>query len=208
MAYIYQITNDVNGKIYIGKTEFSIERRFAQHCQEHKRDRCKNRPLYRAMNKYGVEHFHIQTLEETDMPEEREEFWIKQKNSYHNGYNATLGGDGKKYIDYNAVAQQYKKVKNKQLTADLLDISVDSVREILKQMGVANIKVNTGMCVDMYDLQDNYLTSFDSMHRAAVYLIENKITACKRSTIATHISECCRNIRKTAFGFKWKISES
>lgn len=28
MAYIYQITNDVNGKIYIGKTEHSIEKRF------------------------------------------------------------------------------------------------------------------------------------------------------------------------------------
>lgn len=27
MAYIYKITNDVNGKIYIGKTEFSIEKR-------------------------------------------------------------------------------------------------------------------------------------------------------------------------------------
>ena len=28
MAYIYQIVNDINGKIYVGKTEFSIEKRF------------------------------------------------------------------------------------------------------------------------------------------------------------------------------------
>ena len=27
MAYIYQIVNDINQKIYIGKTEFSIEKR-------------------------------------------------------------------------------------------------------------------------------------------------------------------------------------
>lgn len=26
MAYIYQITNDINQKVYIGKTEFSIEK--------------------------------------------------------------------------------------------------------------------------------------------------------------------------------------
>ena len=28
MAYIYKITNDINQKIYIGKTEFSVEKRF------------------------------------------------------------------------------------------------------------------------------------------------------------------------------------
>ena len=28
MAYIYKIENDINGKLYIGKTEFSIEKRF------------------------------------------------------------------------------------------------------------------------------------------------------------------------------------
>ena len=31
MAYIYQITNDINGKIYIGKTERTIEERFKEH---------------------------------------------------------------------------------------------------------------------------------------------------------------------------------
>ena len=28
MAYIYKIENDINGKIYIGKTELTIEKRF------------------------------------------------------------------------------------------------------------------------------------------------------------------------------------
>ena len=34
MAYIYQITNDINNKIYVGKTEFSIEKRFKEHCSD------------------------------------------------------------------------------------------------------------------------------------------------------------------------------
>ena len=38
MAYIYKITNDVNGKIYIGKTYNSIEKRFKEHCRERLRD--------------------------------------------------------------------------------------------------------------------------------------------------------------------------
>ena len=34
MAYIYKITNNVNGKIYIGKTEHSVEKRFKEHCSD------------------------------------------------------------------------------------------------------------------------------------------------------------------------------
>ena len=51
MAYIYQITNDINGKIYIGKTEQTIEKRFQQHCNDSKKEKNCNRPLYKAINK-------------------------------------------------------------------------------------------------------------------------------------------------------------
>jgi predicted GIY-YIG superfamily endonuclease len=34
MAYIYKIVNDINNKVYIGKTEFSIEKRFSEHCKD------------------------------------------------------------------------------------------------------------------------------------------------------------------------------
>lgn len=35
MAYIYQITNDINGKIYIGKTERTIQERWREHCRDY-----------------------------------------------------------------------------------------------------------------------------------------------------------------------------
>ena len=72
MAYIYQIINDINKKIYVGKTEFSIEKRFKEHCKDAFSERNEKRPLYLAMQKYGVEHFHIELIEETDILEERE----------------------------------------------------------------------------------------------------------------------------------------
>ena len=34
-------------------------------------------------------------IEETDIPEEREKYWIEYFGSFKNGYNATIGGDGK-----------------------------------------------------------------------------------------------------------------
>lgn len=50
MAYIYQIVNDINQKIYVGKTEFSIEKRFKEHCQDVFRERNEKRPLYSAIS--------------------------------------------------------------------------------------------------------------------------------------------------------------
>ena len=64
MSLIYKITNDVNGKIYVGKTEYSEDVRFKQHINDSKKDRCKNRPFYKAINKYGSEHFHIEKIED------------------------------------------------------------------------------------------------------------------------------------------------
>ena len=34
MSFIYKITNDINNKVYIGKTAFSIEKRFKEHCKD------------------------------------------------------------------------------------------------------------------------------------------------------------------------------
>ena len=67
MAYIYKITNDINQKIYIGKTEFSIEKRFKEHCCDAFRKKNEKRLLYAAMRKYGIEHFYIELIEESEI---------------------------------------------------------------------------------------------------------------------------------------------
>ena len=103
MAYIYKIENDINQKIYIGKTTRSLEERFAEHCRMSKLEGKEKRPLYAAMRKYGIEHFHISLIEETYEPEERERYWIEYFSSFKNGYNATQGGDGKSYLDYDLI---------------------------------------------------------------------------------------------------------
>ena len=210
MAYIYQITNDINGKIYIGKTEFSIEKRFKEHCQDAFKDRNEKRPLYSAMRKYGIEHFHIELIEETDNPEEREVFWIEQKRSFKNGYNATVGGDGKKYIDYDLVISSYKEIKSIADTAKALNISADSVSNILHQNNISIIsssEVNLnkyGKITNMYSLEGEFLKSFSSTNEAAQYMIDNNLTNCKKTTIKQHITEVCTRRRNTAAKYKWK----
>ena len=90
-GYIYKITNDINDKVYIGKTLQSIEKRFNEHLKDSDRRRYEKRPLYNAMNKYGISHFSVSLVEEVPIEQlnEREIYWIQQ-------YLAKINSDNNK----------------------------------------------------------------------------------------------------------------
>ena len=211
LAYIYQITNKINGKIYIGKTEFSVQKRFKEHCSDAFKQRNEKRPLYAAMRKYGIENFEVSLLEETNNPNEREIFWIEQKGSFKYGYNATIGGEGTKYIDYDLVVATYQKTNSVIETAKILNMDDHHCSDILKKCQIKVlpssqvIKNKQGILVGMFD-KDNQklLKSFSSYNEAGQWLINNNLSNCKISTIRTHISEVCNNKRKSAAGYIWK----
>lgn len=216
MAFIYVITNDVNGKQYVGKTNNSIEKRFQEHVLDSKRERCEKRPLYSAMNKYGVEHFHIEILEECSAEESanREIYWIDKLHTYgYTGYNATRGGDSKKYYDYSIIAQKYKELNHQKKTADFFGCDAGTVRVACHAAGVdildaqEQARIHQSKRVAMYDKRqhDIVIKVFDSLASAATYLIQSEQTKCKHSTIRTHISEVCRGKRKSAAGYYWRF---
>lgn len=91
MIGIYKITNQVNGKIYIGQS-IDISRRWRQHRNASCYD--SDIPLYKAIKKYGIDNFTFEVIEECDMSllNERELYWINFYDSYKQGYNATLEG--------------------------------------------------------------------------------------------------------------------
>ena len=155
------------------------------------------------MRKYGIENFELSLIEETDNPEEREIYWIEEKRSFKNGYNATLGGDGKRYIDYDLVIATYKELKSIRDTAKSLKISEDSVSKILKNNNIDvynSSEVNLqkyGNIIYQYDLNMNFIQAFPSVHAAAKAL--NK-------TGVSHISDVCKGKRKTAYGFIWRFA--
>lgn len=215
MPYIYKVTNKINGKIYIGKTVRTIKIRWKEHCSDYKKRNMEKRPLYDAMNKYGIENFEISLVEECDgnILSEREKYWIEYYGSFKYGYNATIGGDGKPYLDYDLVVATYKELKSCTDVAKKLNIDKSTVRYILnlKQEKIFSssqiLKMKYGKTVNMYSLDNKYLKTFSSFSEAGQYLIDNKLTNCKLSTIRTHISEVCKGKRKTAAKFIWKYSE-
>ena len=163
------------------------------------------------MRKYGIENFEISLIEEADNPEEREIFWIEQKRSFKNGYNATKSGDGKQYIDYDLVIATYQKTNSIIETAKILNIDDHHCSDILKshQIEVLSnaqvIKNKYGISVGMLDKENKQLLkSFSSYNEAGQWLIDNKLSNCKLSTIRTHISEVCNQKRKSAAGYIWE----
>lgn len=97
MGIIYFCRNLINNKGYVGQTRVSLKDRKREHIKDAQRcaDSC---IFHKAIRKYGIENFSWEILEECDnsLLNEREKFWIKEKNTYfknESGYNLTLGGD-------------------------------------------------------------------------------------------------------------------
>jgi group I intron endonuclease len=96
MCGIYKITNNINGKVYIGQS-ICIERRWYQHKWDTDReDRLGyNSIIHKAFRKYGIENFSFEIIEECgqELLDEKERYWIEKLNTIQpNGYNILLGG--------------------------------------------------------------------------------------------------------------------
>ncbi len=93
---IYCITNDVNGKRYIGQT-VDYRSRLSNHIAKLKGNRHVNVYLQRAWNKYGEEAFTFKVIELCDSSrlDEREQYYIKLFKTFSDegeGYNLNTGG--------------------------------------------------------------------------------------------------------------------
>lgn len=204
MGYIYLITNKINNKKYVGKTIHSIEKRWKEHIRDSKKEKCEIRPLYRAIRKYGAENFSIKEID-TGQGEElsgKEQYWIQHYNTYEDGYNATLGGDGKILLDYNEIIRTYLTMHNATEVARTLNCSTDSVYKILK---INDIPITSSADVItkkyareivQYDKKGNFVKEYPSAMEAARQMgSENYMP---------NISRCANGKRKTANGYIWK----
>lgn len=204
MSYIYKITNDINQKVYIGQTSKSIEERWSEHKADYAYNK-KNRPLYSAMLKYGFSHFHIEQIEECSQKDvqEREIYWIAYYNSYHNGYNATKGGEGTVTIDYSLVLDLWEEGKGVKEIANLIGCSEWSIGTFLSRNNITpeqryQRNIQNRICsVEMIDVKTNkILKIFPSIAEANIFIGQTRYSG--------HIGQVCKGKRQTAGGYKWR----
>ena len=211
---IYKITNKVNGKSYIGLST-NIERRFIDH--KHRKDRSRNKSkckiLYQAFLKYGIENFDFSIIEccQVEKLSEREQYWVAFYDTYYNGYNSTVGGEGFTIIDHQAVIEDFIKTGSCTETARNLNTTKHTVGKILTSNGITHR--SSSECgglnkkgVSQFTKQGEFVNKFESQRSAAEYLVQIGKTTAALDTIGAHIGQSCSGKIKSAYGYVWKYT--
>jgi len=111
LGNIYLIKNLLNEKQYVGCTISTIKKRFEEHAW-----RCinsdSNTKFCNSIKKYGYENFDIVLLEkcEVGVIYEREKYYIEKYNTFKEGLNSTIGGEGcLGYVHSNEIREKISK---------------------------------------------------------------------------------------------------
>lgn len=221
MIGIYKITNLINNKMYIGQS-VHIEQRWKDHkvrayyedCEEYER------PLYRAMRKYGLDNFSFEIIEECEIQalNEREQYWIQFYDTFKNGYNLTFGGDSSVQRDnilLSVIDEIYNELMNGTLTQS----------EIANKYGVSQptiCYINTGLCwynkEYTYPLQSNRTKIHNTCIDCGQPISKNAIRCAKCFTQHKHnlserpsreeLKNLIRNNSFVSLGQKFNVSDN
>ena len=199
--WIYKITNSINNKVYIGQSVRPIEQRFHRHIQDAESGRLDTH-LARAIRKYGKENFIIEEVEKIEDPKElteREKYWINYYNSYDEGYNASLGGDGHQKYDYEKIVDFYLSHEN-------------SLLDTCKHFGIYDQVVYTALASKNINYKNLPKKSRGKQKRKKILCVElNKIFNSMKEideflgkSAHPNVRRCLNGVTKKAYNYTWK----
>lgn len=170
---IYKIQNKINGKIYIGQTVGTLQRRISQHKSNSK----KKSVINMAIRKYGWDNFVAEVIDSAKSIEElnqKEIYWIQHYESIApNGYNLEIGGknainseETRKKISQSlkgkykgAKSPKAKKVYMFSLSGELI-AEYGSVREASGANNISNGQI-ASVCRGEHFIAKGYRWSYD-----------------------------------------------
>jgi len=118
---IYRIVCTTTNLSYIGQTSTYTNIRFEEHKEEARNG--SQRKLYIAMRQEGLDKFKLEILKDNILTKDEanywEEYYILQYNSFHNGYNMTIGGEGVYVLDQNDMKEVRRLYFNKMSVTDI-----------------------------------------------------------------------------------------
>lgn len=191
MIGIYKITNKLNNKAYIGQSKH-IEQRWKEHQQLSRKSL-----IHKAIEKYGINNFTFEILEECSVDEldEREIYWIKVYNTFENGYNLTRGGNSGFSYNIETVYQEYLKTNSMKQTAKNIGCHETTVRNILRVYGINKSEIQQEKIVEQIDpITLEKINTFKCLQDAA-----DSVGVCKSA-----ISQAITGKHKSAGGYIWR----
>lgn len=212
MIGIYKITNKISGKSYIGQS-INISTRWAAHKSVSRSyETLDGNELHKDILELGLENFLFEVIEQTnvDKLDQREIYWIQYYDTYYNGYNRTLGGNGNVRLDYDKIGKLWRQGLTSKEIANILNTSSSSINVVLTNLGITtkeklerskelikNSVASYKRSVLKIDLEtDEIIEIFDSVSAAARELGVTRATF--REGLQKH-----NNIYK---GYKWFIN--
>ena len=210
LSYIYKITNKFNGKVYIGKTTYTVNYRWNQHISAAFSDKEKddyNFLLHKAIRKYGAENFLVELLEEVREEDlsNREIYWIDHFNSCileenSHGYNMTYGGEGSLKINREEIFRLWNDGFGSLEISKQTGHYNQSIKRILKTLDNYSKDIdfarNTGNTVYQYDENGRLIRSYPSISYAAKQV----------GIDPSMINKCCNGSKQSCAGSFWSFS--
>lgn len=226
MIDIYLITNKVNGKKYVGKTQKGYLNRFKEHLRAYGHG--ERQYLHCAMNKYGAENFTVELLAqvEDDSWEFWEKYYISQLHTHYSegGYNVTRGGDSNPMNDPEVIAKHDRICKSEYFRNLQRELQTgrkhsEETKELCRRNTLSNLdvcirgfreynesrKVRIGMIED-----DKVIKVFDSLNEAVRYVCENsnkyKFNSGNCSQIKYYADKFNKDGKRSKFlGYAWTL---
>lgn len=201
---IYKATNRLNGKMYIGQTVRPLEVRMAEHARH------SNTPFDKAIQKYGIENFDVETIDTANSIEElnqKEIYWIEYYNTYGgNGYNACIGGE-------NTTGFHHSEESKAKMSETKSRMYIGTNNPFYGKHHSAEIRKRFSECRKGRKLSDEWKrhVSENSAMKVKVKNVDTGeifnsiVEACRKYDIEpTHISRVCRGKRKSCGGYHWE----
>ncbi len=230
IGYIYKITNKVNDKSYIGKTNNIIRR-----WKEHKYGHGGTSILSKAFIKYVIENFEFSiidmqkcsTIKELNKQlSELEVYYIGIYDTFRNGYNATIGGEGTSF--YKHSEETKKRISNSNKGKVLSKERLEKMRTAMlgrHHTPEAREKIRKALLNRNHTIYEKIATQRKGIPRDRNIIMKGAIKR-KKSILqydkygnflkeykgvtdtgynnTSNISYCCKGKLKSAYGYIWK----
>lgn len=208
--FIYKAVSKTTGKVYIGQTTQTLQERINQH-NSHAYGRQYNYHFHNAIRKYGPEDFTYEIIEDgiksIEVLNEREKYWIAYYDSYYNGYNSTLGGEGCMRRDDELIVKLFKDGYTTQEICEITgynrqtiykSYSINGLTEYNNKRKAEQNRERCSRAVDQYSLDGKYIKTWPSATECGKNLGSQGL-----------ISALCRQEKNilSAYGYLFKYAD-